>query len=100
MDFIITLLKEYPMFKANHFKKTEKNSITNMSKINNPYSNSNQNVSIYTIRDKIYKIIPSEYFEENFKIKKEYLCLGRMEIEMLNRDVYSFILKIKKFLIL
>jgi len=78
------------MFKANHFKKTDRNSIANIGKINNPYSNSDQNATIYTIRDKIYKIIPSEYFEENFKIKKEYLCLGRIEIEMLNRDVFYF----------
>ncbi len=42
---------------------------------------------IYTIRDKIYKVIPQEYFEENFKIKKEHLCLGRFEIESVNRDV-------------
>jgi hypothetical protein len=77
------------MFKANHFKiidkKVVKNSINKASTDTNNFEN--QLVSIYTLRDKIYKIIPQEYFAEKFKIKKEQLCLGRFEIESLNRDV-------------
>lgn len=77
------------MFKANHFKiahkKLVKNSINKSVTDTNNFEN--QLVNIYTIRDKIYKIIPKEYFGENFKIKKEELCLGKFEIESLNRDV-------------
>jgi len=79
-------IKLYPTFKANHFKKSEKNSLNYVNKNNNLNSLKNI-VTIYTIKDKIYNNIPSDYFKENFKIKKEYLCLERSEIESLNRDV-------------
>jgi len=83
------------MFKANHFKKYDRNSfLNNPNKINQGANNIDKAVKIYTIRDKIYKIIPQEYFEGNFKIRKEHLCLGRFEIELLNRDVKFYIYQI------
>lgn len=76
------------MFKANHFKKSERNSLINTTlKSNQDTISIDKAVNIYNIRDKIYKVIPKEYFEENFKIKKDHLCLSRFEIESLNRDV-------------
>lgn len=81
------------MFKANHFKKSDKQSITTTSSFMNIPTDNMQNnaVGIYNIRDKIYELIPQEFFTENFRIKKEHLCLGRFEIESLNRDVKNII---------
>ena len=66
--------------------------LVNNSLLSDEISNHN-NTTIYKLRERIYKTIPSEYFSENFKIKKDFFLMCRQEIEYLIKEVKKILLK-------
>lgn len=44
-------------------------------------------LNVYKNRELIYKKIPKEYFQQNFKINKNFLSIPKIEIEYKIREV-------------
>ena len=59
-----------------------------------PFDNSN----VYKNRELIYKKIPKEFFQENFKLNKEILSMQKIEIEFKIREVKKYKKIFRKFL--
>lgn len=78
--------KEYKIFKSHHY--TKRTSVSRFYVQN--HNNNNNSENIYVSPEKIYTIIPQEYFSSDFKIPREILENKQPEV------IYGEVIKYDK----